>query len=283
MFIYFCGDPVEVISIDPELCTDCGICVNVCSYSIIRTDPAAKTPFVPEQLGPYCSKCGHCEAFCPTGAIKSKFETSYLASDDSPVTDITSAELGRHLAKRRSVRHYTPEAVDRETIEKIFDVVRYAPTGMNLQPVHWTIIHDKEKVKKIASLTIDWMREVVSGEGEHPLKGVMAGIIGSYDKGNDPICRGAPHLAIVHGNEMMGTVKVDSLIAMSWFDIVAPSFGLGTCWAGFVSIAANEYKPLLDELELPEGHSFQYAMMFGHPAYEINSIPGRNPANIAWK
>jgi nitroreductase len=145
------------------------------------------------------------------------------------------------------------------------------------------IIHDKEKVRNITSMTIEWMKKVVSGEIEHPLKQVIPGIIRSYEKGNDPICRGAPHLAIAHANEMMGTAKVDSLIAMSWFDIVAPSFGLGTCWAGFVSIAANEYKPLLDELELPEGHSFQYAIMFGHPVYKVNSIPGRDPAKLTWK
>ncbi len=278
-----CGDSVEVISIDPELCNDCGICVKVCSYSIICTDPSVKTPFVPEELGAYCSKCGHCEAFCPAGAIESKFETVHLECSGSPGPEVTAKGLGQYLAKRRSVRHYTPEAVDRETIEQIFDIVRYAPTGMNLQPVHWMIIHDKEKVRNITSMTIEWMEKVVSGEIEHPLKQVIPGIIRSYEKGNDPICRGAPHLAIAHASEMMGTAKVDSLIAMSWFDIVAPSFGLGTCWAGFVSIAANEYKPLLDELELPEGHSFQYAIMFGHPAYKVNSIPGRDLAKLTWK
>jgi len=154
---------------------------------------------------------------------------------------------------------------------------------MNKQPVYWTIIHDTEEVKKITSLSIDWMREVVSGDEDHPLKPLMPGLISAYDMGVDPICRDAPHLAIAHTQAEDPTGYTDSIIALSWFELAAQSFEVGTCWAGFLSIAAASYKPLLDELELPQGHVVQYCMMFGHPEHRVTGIPGRYSVRVTWK
>ncbi len=36
---------------------------------------------------------------------------------------------------------------------------------------------------------------------------------------------------IPEGNPM---ASVDAIIALTHFDIAAPAFGIGTCWAGFV-------------------------------------------------
>lgn len=55
----------------------------------------------------------------------------------------------------------------------------------------------------------------------------------------------------------------DGIIASTHFDIVAPAFGIGTCWAGFLTMAAGPWKPLQEALALPEGYTISYAMMFG--------------------
>ncbi|WP_135611802.1 nitroreductase family protein [Methanococcoides sp. AM1] len=274
---------MNVISIEPELCTNCEICVEICPMSIILPPKEGGTPYSPEDAATYCAKCGHCEVFCPEGAISTLFDSTYYQLEDDEFPSIDPSELGKYMVMRRSIRSYRDESVDTGTIEKILDISRYAPSGMNKQPVHWTIVHDPEEVKTITGLSIEWMREVVASEEDHPLKPLMPGLISSYEMGVDPICRGAPHLVIAHTPSDNPTGYTDSIIALSWFELAAQAFELGTCWAGFLAIAAASYKPLMDELELPQGHVVQYSMMFGYPEHEVKGIPGREPARVTWK
>ena len=63
---------VEAITsmVDPELCTSCGICADVCPYGAITVDRKAKTPAVVIEAS--CKGCGTCAAECRFGAITMK-------------------------------------------------------------------------------------------------------------------------------------------------------------------------------------------------------------------
>ncbi|MBP2029506.1 nitroreductase/ferredoxin-like protein FixX [Methanohalophilus levihalophilus] len=274
---------MKVISIDSEACTSCGTCVDVCPFGLIVSVDDSSVPFMPDEVGDFCSECGHCEVCCPEGAISTEFKLPRAGISGSASSAISPEQLGNYMLHRRSVRNYSDKIVEKDKIESILDVVRYSPSGMNNQPVHWTIIHDPAKVRKLVSLTIDWMREIAESEEEHPLKMIVSELISSYEMGGDPICRGAPHLAIAHASSKNPMAYTDSIIALSWFELLAPSFDLGACWAGFLQIAATSYQPLIDELDLPEGHAVQHAMMFGYPEYKVHRIPGRQPLRINWK
>ncbi len=76
---------------------------------------------------------------------------------------------------------------------------------------------------------------------------------------------------------------VDAIIALTHFDIAAPAFGIGMCWAGFVAAACREYLPIQEALALPEGRVAAYTMMFGVPQYKVYSIPRRNPVQVMWR
>lgn len=267
---------------DQEMCTQCGICAEICPMGIIFRD-AQNMPYIPDNMGSACTRCGNCEAFCPESAISPLFETEHSVIDDAVLPGITPERLGLYMRKRRSIRNYKDTVVDRSTIENMLDVIRFAPSGVNNQPVHWLIVHDPKQVQKLTRLTIDWMREIVASDTPNPMKPVMQGLIAAYANGKDPICRGAPHLAIAHALADNPMAYTDSIIALSWFELAAPAFGLGACWAGFLKMAATSCKPVTDELGLPEGHAVQYAMMFGYPQYEVCNIPGRLPSRIAWK
>ncbi|WMW22267.1 nitroreductase family protein [Methanolobus mangrovi] len=273
---------MATISFNPQLCTRCGICTQICPVGLILPDGEDGMPFMPDAMDSVCIKCGACESFCPEGAISPMFSTTHSLVSASITQDMSSDKLGSYMRMRRSIRNYKDEPVDKKTIENILDIVRYAPSGINNQPVHWLMIHDHDEVRKITSLVIDWMRELSASDQEHPMKPVMLSMISAYDMGADPICRGAPHLAIAYApdDEMSYT---DCIIALSWFELAVPAYGLGACWAGFLKVAASSYQPLIDELGLPEGHVMQHAMMFGYPEYRIHNIPGRKPASIIWK
>ena len=101
--------------------------------------------------------------------------------------------------------------------------------------------------------------------------------------GRDVICRDAPHLIIPHVPEDNPLDQVNAIIALTHFDIAAPAFGIGTCWAGFVAGASREYPPLKKLLNLPEERIAAYAMMFGYPQCDVHGIPRRNPKQVTWQ
>ena len=76
-----------------------------------------------------------------------------------------------------------------------------------------------------------------------------------------------------HIPEENHVAPVDAIIALTHFDLAAPAFGIGTCWAGFVALAASSYEPLQKELGLPAGRKCAYAMMFGYPKYKVYGLP----------
>ena len=69
-----------------------------------------------------------------------------------------------YMRKRRSVRHFTSQAVGKETISEVLEIARYAPSGGNGQPVEWLVIYNPGVVKAIAALTIDWMKTLLNSD-----------------------------------------------------------------------------------------------------------------------
>jgi nitroreductase/NAD-dependent dihydropyrimidine dehydrogenase PreA subunit len=272
---------MTTILVDQDLCTRCGICSVVCPMAII--DPADENtlPDVKDAKAGICIQCGHCEVSCPSQALLLNVRPDDKVPLPAGAGMISPADMAFYLRKRRSVRHYKKDPVPGEMILEILDSTRYAASGGNGQPVQWIVVHDPEKVKKIAGLTVAWMKTLMNTP--HPMSGYVPGLIGEWESGRDVICRGAPHLLFAHIPEGNPVATVDAIIALAHFDIAAPAYGIGTCWAGFVAAAAREYSPLKKELDLPEGRNFAYAMMFGFPQYKVYGIPRRKPLEITWQ
>jgi Fe-S-cluster-containing hydrogenase component 2 len=51
-----------VYAVDPDLCTECLLCIDACPHGVMFTHPAEPIPFK-------CSLCGACAEACPRGAI----------------------------------------------------------------------------------------------------------------------------------------------------------------------------------------------------------------------
>jgi nitroreductase/ferredoxin len=267
--------------VDQDLCTRCGICSVVCPMAIV--DPADENtlPRVVDEKAGMCIQCGHCEVSCPSQALLLNLRPDEKVPMPAGAGTISPGDLACYLQKRRSVRHFTPDPVQREKILGILDIARYAPSGGNGQPVEWLVVLDPEGVRKIAGLTIEWMKSLQNTA--HPMSGYVPMLIGAWEGGRDVICRNAPHLLIAHIPEGNPSASVDAIIALTHVDVTAPAFGVGTCWAGFVAAAATLYEPLRKELALPAGRKCAYAMMLGHPQYRVYGIPRRKPAAITWR
>jgi len=271
---------MATILVDQDLCTRCGICSVVCPMSIVNPADENTLPEVQDTKAGMCIACGHCEAHCPSQALLLNVRTDERVPIPAGAGTLSAEELGIYLKKRRSVRHFTREPVAREEILQVLDIARYAASGSNGQPVQWLVVHDPDKVKKIARLTIDWMRTLLNTD--HPMRSYATVLIGAWESGHDVICRGAPHLLCAHIPEGNPGAFTDAIIALTHFDIAAPAFGIGTCWAGFVAGAAGSYEPLQKELGIPTGRKCAYMMMFGYPEYKVYGIPRRKPLHATW-
>jgi len=271
------------ISISLPLCSGCKTCTEVCPYFILKTDESTKKPAVDHQLISRCCHCGHCEAVCPEGAITVMYTGAGPVPGTPEYHPVSPVQIGQHLMMRRSIRDYTPEPVPEETLRQILEIVRYAPTGMNGQPVHWLVMRDPAEIRNLAGTIIEWGRDVVKNQPGHPLAPILPMVIDAWDQGADPVCHHAPCLVIAHGPHDNPNVFIDAVIAMTHLDIVAPSFGLGTCWAGFVQIAAATSPAVARSLRLPEGHRAQCAMLAGYPEFRFRRIPKRDDLKVTWR
>ena len=272
---------MTTILVDQDLCTRCGICTVMCPMGIIEPADENTLPVVQDAKAAMCIRCGHCEAHCPTQAILLNDRPDEKALLPAGAGTIDPDDMAYYLKKRRSVRHFTKDPVPKEKILELLDIARYAASGSNGQPVEWVVVHDPKKVQKIAALTVDWMKTLLNTA--HPMSGYVAMFIGSWERGNDVICRGAPHLLFATIPEENPIAQTDAVIALTHFDVAAPAYGVGTCWAGFVAMAAASSTAIQKELGIPAGRKSAYAMMFGHPQYTIYRIPRRKPLQVTWK
>lgn len=270
-----------MINFSNEKCTSCGLCKLVCPAGIIIQE-GDNVPFVKEESLNTCRKCGHCEAFCPTGAVSSSYEGEYSALWGKSISRVRPQQLKDHLYARRTIRLFQEKLVEPEKLEEIMDTVRYSPSGSNRQPVKWIILNGPEKVQNIGAKVASWMGHAAERDRGNPYTPFFRTAARAFKEGKDLITRKAPQmiLSIVPSGNILA--QTDSTIALSWFEILSQSYGIGTCWLGLVKMAVTNDPSILEDLKIPEGYELGYSMAFGYAKYPARTIPKRNKADITW-
>lgn len=269
--------------IDQSKCARDGLCAKECPMSLLTMKGSTSFPEGIEDAEKRCVKCGHCVAVCPHDAIS----IDGLNSNDCIQINkelLPSVDQTESLIKsRRSIRKYSDKNVEREKIEKLIDIARFAPTGGNSQQVEWLVINSRDEVKKLAGAVVDFIRQLI--EDKHPIaeKYSLSGLVKAWDAGIDGIFRGAPGLVIAHATKEYNLATVDCTIALSYLDLAAASSGLGCCWAGFFMIASSQSPTVQKLLNLPEGNTCIGGLMIGYPKYDYHKIPPRKEAKIIWR
>jgi nitroreductase/NAD-dependent dihydropyrimidine dehydrogenase PreA subunit len=274
---------MSLFTINEKKCKRDGICVSECPLKLIEMKDGSSMPTPTPDAEERCVRCGHCVAVCPHNA----FTHSAMKNEDfSPVRKdfaLTSAQAEHFLRSRRSIRSYQDKPVEREKIAGLINIARYAPTGTNSQQVGWIAVNSRPEVIKMTGMVIDLIRRMVVAKNPFAEKYRLADAVTAWESGVDTISRGAPALVFVHAPKDYGLAQIDCTSALSYFDLAAPTFGLGTCWAGFVMVALAQWPPLQRALALPEGHAAFGAMMLGYPKYKYLRLPPRNEARIVWR
>jgi len=267
--------------VDPARCCRDGICVAECPTRVIELGPDDPTPFVPPEAEERCIRCGHCAAVCRPGAVT----LGGIRPDQLPVlrTDwLPGPDQMVHLLRaRRSIRSFAARPVDDELLLRLLEAARYAPSASNRQPVSWLIVKEPAEVRRLASLTADWMRQGLPAQPPD-VRRKLQRILAGWEEGLDMICRGAPHLLMATAPAAYRWGVADSAIALTYLELAAPAFGLGACWAGFVTMAAGQWPPLREALTLPAESAVCGGMLVGYPLHRYHRLPERNPLRVAW-
>ena len=173
-------------------------------------------------------------------------------------------EVLKTIKNRRSIRKYLPEQIKDEELDLILESARYAPTGHNDQPWHFTVIQNKELIDKMsveskklmAESSVDWMAKMGKAENLH-------------------LFYNAPTVIVVSGKKDAVSPLVDCCAAIQNMLIAAESLDIGSCWIGLVKFFF-ESEENVAKFNLPEDYEPYYAVCFGYKDSSNNRAPERN-------
>ena len=255
------------LELNQDHCIRCGRCISVCPQRILGRHTNGSVDVLHGALA-RCIRCGHCVAVCPKAALTLEHiaPSSLPLVEDAPLSDLQRDML---FKTRRSTRAYKDAPVDRNVLLKALEEARYAPTASNCEEVAWLLVEGRDRLHDLASRVADWM-STLTGKYSH--------VASAFRAGQDPILRGAPSLILAHGDANMPWNALDCAAAVSYLELALHSYGIGTCWSGFVIAAASNGVDL--GIPLPEGRKICGGLMIGYPAVQYARVPPRKPVRL---
>lgn len=169
------------------------------------------------------------------------------------------------IKTRRSVRKYSDQPVTRETLDKIFEAVTYAPSWKNTQSVRYTVVDDpalKAEIAEKAVLGFALNQKTISRCPVLLIQSTVNSISGHSPDGSVDTSKGDTW------------TMYDAGISAQTLCLAATDCGLGTVIMGvFDEVAMAEL------IHLPENQSRSPGMIaIGYPAGD-SKMPPRKPAS----
>lgn len=183
-------------------------------------------------------------------------------------------ELDEAIAGRRSIREYTPQAVDEATIRRLIDAASHAPNAVNQQPWMFTVVRDQAVLDRISR---DAKSHMLATMDDSPHAGHFR------ERLSDPdfqIFYHAPALILISAIAEGPWIVEDCALAAENLMLAAHAAGLGTCWIGFAQSYLNTSagKGLLG---LPAACVPVAPIIVGHPKAVAPPVPRAVPM-ISW-
>jgi nitroreductase len=225
----------------------------------------------------FCLNCQHCLAVCPESAV--------LCNDVAPEQCAEIGELPEPsrmfnlLRQRRSIRQYKNENVNSETLDKLKASLAWTPTGCNDHRLFFAVIEDKAEMEFFRSEMSRFLKLLIK-------TGIMRLIYPNFKRylkeimdGKDVVFRNAPHMIVAATPKKAPCAEADPWITLSYFDLYAQTFNIGTCWCGFAVHAFKWNRKLRNRLNLPSGYKIGAVMLFGEP--DISYARATNPEQFS--
>lgn len=292
------------ITIDGNKCKKDGLCASVCPHSIFVQREKLTIPEVMDEEG--CSACGHCVAICPQSAIiHSEFPMTTIQAiqfEQMP----TPEQVLTMLKTRRSIRAFRDKPLAKDTLERIIDGARFAPSAHNSQSTEFLVVQDKAVLYKVSALVIEYLKfeikrfsnpffrtmalaadRELAESGLHEIPGFKR-MVQMFESGADPILNDAPVLLAFHAHRTVGFADINAQLALQNASLVAHALGIGHFYTGFVlspgraPMARAWSRCIPNLLGIPQNHNLYGALALGYPIPRFKNMIERKSPQIDW-
>jgi len=249
-------------TVERKKCIQCSACIRDCPRHIIEYRD--HVPDIAAHLEGNCIGCQHCLAICPTGAI-SVFGLHAENSLPLEVTPVVAPEALRLFVRgRRTMRQYRADDVARPLIDQLLADAAHAPTGGNTCDLTFTVVDTRRALRRLLEELMSGVEQSIAEKPELP-EFIRAAITDYRQSNVDDVFRGAPHLLIASAGEKAYCGDADVVIALSYFELLAQSRGLGTTWCDFLKFILDLRPKMGSLFDIPMDRPYR-AMLFGWPA-----------------
>lgn len=166
------------------------------------------------------------------------------------------------IRQRRSVRAYRPEQIPEDALKIILDAALMAPTAMNRQAWHFTVIQDTDFIDHLVA--VNQKGALLAGlepaeEGYHNFYHAPTAVLLSYETGDS------------NAGLNCGAAVENMLLA-------ARSLGIASVFLGSLGylFATEEADELKKRCGIPENYTYCCAVALGYPSEEWPEMPERN-------
>lgn len=168
-------------------------------------------------------------------------------------------ETIKTILNRRSTRAYKQEQIKEEELQTILECGKYAPSAINEQPWHFTVVQNKELLNKINEACKQAF--INSGNERFAERAREESFSVFYN---------SPTLIIISGQEKTIAPQIDCALALQNMFLGAEAISIGSCWIHAIAGIINgpDGHSLRSELEIPEGYLAYCTGAFGYKAID---------------
>lgn len=159
------------------------------------------------------------------------------------------------ILRRRSIRKFRPEQIPDSDLERIVEAGLWAPSAMNQQQWHFTVVQSKDLLARLAVAIQEGL--LVSGI-EHLAERART-------PGYSPL-HGAPTVIVISAGAHAPWIQIDCGAAAENIALAAEALGLGSCLMAMPGLlfASDESGQWARELGFPDGYSHMISVALGY-------------------
>ena len=181
--------------------------------------------------------------------------------------------LSQAIRSRRAVRDFAGESVTPNMLRELVAAASWAPSAMNEQPWHFTIVTDRAVLDEISERAKAWS---LANMADLRQAGHFRDLMSDP---NFHLFYNAPALVVISVPASERWATEDCALAAQNLMLAAVERGLGTCWIGFAQgwLTSEDGRRLLD---LPDGVVVA-PIIVGHPRTAAPLVP-RKAIALIW-